>query len=315
MKSQTINFLFLGGAKRVGMCRLLNDAGKRMGYVCNFFSYELDSRCPLASVATIIEGLRWSDPELMPHLRSVVDKYDIDIIIPFVDPAIEVAVRCRDQFDKKIFVPCGSLDSCADTFNKRTAAAVLEEAGIPIPRTYVPDMGFKQLIAKPVMGSASKGIVLIDSQKDFESIAAHQENYLIQERIDNREEITVDCYASLLSGRISVSPRLRLEVSGGEAVRTLTIDDEQCCELARRVIRTFRLAGAVTVQLIRNLDNGRLMVMEINARLGGAAVASCYAGMDIPSMIISDFLGLESEPSVAQPGVLTTRYPADVVFR
>lgn len=314
MKSRSINFLFLGGAKRVGMCRLIGESAARMGYCCNFFSYELDTQCPLASVATIIKGLRWSDPGLMDDLRAVVEKYRIDIVIPFVDPAIEVAARFRDFYGKKIFVPCGTLESCANTFNKRTAAAILESAGVPIPRTYVPGMEPCKLIAKPVNGSASKGLVFINIERDFELLNGEPDKFLIQERIDNREEITVDCYVSLVTGTISVSPRVRLEVSGGEAVRTCTIDDEACCVLARRSIEVFGLKGAVTVQLIRNLDNGELMVMEINARLGGAAVASVYAGLDIPAMIISDFLGVEHSEYAARPGILTVRYLADVVF-
>jgi len=36
------------------------------------------------------------------------------------------------------------------------------------------------------------------------------------------------------------------------------------------------------------------MIMEINPRLGGGAVAAVHAGADIPAMIISEALGFET---------------------
>ena len=72
----------------------------------------------------------------------------------------------------------------------------------------------------------------------------------------------------------------------------------------------------MTVQIIHDLDDDRYMIMEINPRLGGGAVASVYAGFNLPKAILQDAAG---EPDIsagkAEPGVLTTRFLDDVVFR
>ncbi|MDE6126751.1 MAG: ATP-grasp domain-containing protein, partial [Muribaculaceae bacterium] len=76
------------------------------------------------------------------------------------------------------------------------------------------------------------------------------------------------------------------------------------------------LRGPVTVQLLRDTTDGRLMLMEINPRLGGGAVCSVHAGADLPFMILSDLLG--SKPEVCdgwQAGVKISRYMQEVVFR
>ena len=117
------------------------------------------------------------------------------------------------------------------------------------------------------------------------------------------------------SGQIAaVSPRLRGEVSGGEVVRTETLADAEIDTLVRRTLVATGLRGAVTVQLLRDLDTGHLMIMEINPRLGGGAVASVHAGVDLPGLIIADCLGEALPVQHATPGVETVRYLADVVF-
>ena len=158
--------------------------------------------------------------------------------------------------------------------------------------------------------------MLVDSlPKLYELRSRGADKYLIQERIDHREELTVDCYVGMATGEIlAVSPRLRAEVSGGEVVRTETVDDSAAVVLASQVLTASGLRGAVTVQLIRDLDTGRLMVMEVNPRLGGGVTASIHAGADIASLIVRDSRGLTLSPVAATPGVETVRYLADVVF-
>ncbi|MDE6120308.1 MAG: ATP-grasp domain-containing protein [Muribaculaceae bacterium] len=309
-----LGILFLGGAKRVAMARMFRRACQSYGFECEIYGYELDRRCPLAAEAEVIEGLRWKDPDLYGSIDEVVAKHGIDIMVPFVDPAVGIAARYA-QSRPGVFVP-GSDASLSDSmFDKAAAAALFELHELPVPHTYHSGDRIAGLIAKPRFGSASKGIFPVDSEADLASLPEPADSYLIQERIDRRCEITVDCYVSTRDSRIcAVSPRERLEVSGGEAVRTVTVDDPDTVALARRTLSALGLKGAVTIQFIRDLDSGRLLIMEINPRLGGGAVASVHAGADIPRLIVGDAVGDDIRPVAARPGVLVTRYLEDVVF-
>ena len=82
-----LNVLFLGGAKRVSLAEHLIKAGKRLNLDVTIFSYELDERVPLASVGTILKGKKWSDADLFSDLHNQINKNDISIVLPFVDPA------------------------------------------------------------------------------------------------------------------------------------------------------------------------------------------------------------------------------------
>lgn len=314
-----LTFLFLGGSKRVGMARLFQKAASDSGYKVEIAGYELDCACPLSAIATnMVEGLRWSDPEVLAHIDNTVTSLGIDVIIPFVDGAVSIAAEYVARYPhRKVFAPVSERELADKMFDKVAAAALFEQKDLPIPATYRLGDPCLRLIAKPRFGSASKGIVEIDSLQKLYEFQGREDRYLIQERIDNREEITVDCYAEVRTGRIvGVSPRIRLETAGGEAVRTVTVDSPQAVGLAQRAIERIGLRGAITVQIIHDLDNDRYMIMEINPRLGGGAVASVYAGFNLPSAIIQDALGKAPiEAGKTEAGVLTTRYLDDVVFR
>ena len=316
MQMSRINILFLGGAKRVSMARLFKAAAERLGLQTAIFSYEIDDVVPVACEATVVKGSRWSDQDILEHLDETVGRYDIKVVIPFVDGAVAVASAYAARYPGKVFVPSGDAATAELMFDKVRAAAAFEKAGIPVPPTYHRGDPCLRLIAKPRHGSASKGIVSINSVETLDNVLLKSDDYLIQERIDNREELTVDCYVSVADGRpLIISPRRRNVTVGGEVSDTVTIEDRSAVELSRRVLECMNLRGAVTIQLIRDLDSpGRLLVMEVNPRLGGGAVCSVLAGADIPELILSEATGRRIEPAVAQPGVRICRYMQEVVF-
>ena len=316
MNRKRIHILFLGGAKRVSMARLFKQAAAGMGYEAVLFSYELDQCVPIACEATIIKGSRWSDADVLEKLDEAVDLYGIDIIVPFVDGAVAVAANYAAKYPGKVFVPTGSAETAELMFDKVRAAATFEAAGLPIPATYIPGTPCLKLIAKPRHGSASKGILEISSIEVLDHIMLRSDDYLIQERIDNRRELTVDCYVSVTDGRpLAISPRVRNVTVGGEVSDTETVNFPEAVELTERVLSLLSLRGAITVQLICDLDvEGRLLIMEINPRLGGGAVCSVIAGADIPRLIIAEALGMDLNEHKPQPGVRICRYMQEVVF-
>ena len=103
-------------------------------------------------------------------------------------------------------------------------------------------------------------------------------------------------------------------MAGGEVTRTETVGDPEIVDLARRTLEATGLVGAVTVQMMRDLDTNRLMLMDLNPRLGGGAVCSVAAGADIPSLILREVLDLPPVEQHWQAGVQIARYLDEVVF-
>lgn len=289
-----LSILMHGGAKRVSIARMFLAEARKMGLELDLYSWELQSVVPIAEVAEIAVGRRCDDPLLLEDLHKFTLEKGINIMIPFIDPAIGVVAKYRDLYGG-IFAPLGSLESVEGMFDKVVAAEIFEKAVLPIPATYSLENHLFPLIAKPRYGSASQGILVINSEEQLAEIADKADNYLLQEYISRREEITVDCYVAEDGEIIATVPRLRIAVIGGEVSRTITIDSPEIVELSRQTLAALNLRGAVTLQFIRDLDSGRVLLMEINPRLGGGVVCSIHAGANMPGYILQEALGQKPE--------------------
>lgn len=311
---RNLRILMLGGAKRVSMARQLIRAGKELGVNVEIFSHELSPNEPIASVGTIIVGNKYTHPATDEDLDKVISEYGIDVILPFIDPAIEVAARCK-QRNPEVFVPVSRIELVRAMFDKVIAAQWFEEQAIAIPQTYQKDNISYPAILKPRCGSASNGIIVAHNEKDLAQAGA-LDNYLIQEYIANRDEYTVDCYIGTADSSIKcVTPRIRLATAGGEVIRTETRRIPALIAQAEEVLDKLKFHGPVTLQFIHDKDNDRFLLMEINPRLGGGVICSIMAGADIAKMIIEESEGINARPcNDWRDHTLMTRYFQEVMF-
>ena len=322
---KTIKILMLGGARRVSLAEQLIRSGKRLGHEVKLVSYELTREVPIAITAKVIIGLRWSDPEVVADICRICREQEIDIILPFVDGAIEVAARCKEVMPE-VFVPVVEPGLASRMFDKTEAAKLFKEAGLVIPRTYTAINAEMPAIAKPRHGSASRGIQIFHDIDDL----MHLENlkdYLVQEYIEHNREFTVDCYVSQEGEVLVTVPRLRIEIMGGEVTRTCTVNSERLIEMSRKVLSNFNFRGPITLQFLEDRSlpepaegepdtyKRRFLLMEINPRLGGGVLCSIFAGAPITDYIISEALGMSVHPVDDWiPGTLMTRYQKEVIF-
>lgn len=308
-----INIMMLGGARRVSMAELFKRSGERIGREVNIISYELMEQVPIALVGKVVVGLRWSDPNVVADIVKVANEYEIDIILPFVDGAIEIASKVRPHLPN-VFIPVGDYETNSTMFDKVSAAKAFEAAGIPIPKTYTAINAKMPAIAKPRKGSASRGIKIfhtLDELMQLENLG----DYLVQEYLENMDEYTVDCYVSQQGEILTVVPRVRLEVMGGEVTRTITCRNTALDKLSREVIGKFNLRGPVTLQFLHDLDRNRYLLMEVNPRLGGGVVCSIYAGAPITDYIIDESRGITLKPCNDWAyNTLMARYQKEAIF-
>lgn len=313
MKKQHLTILFLGGARRVSLAELLKRSGERIGCKVDIVSYELTLEVPISLVAKVVKGLKWSDPGVVDDIERVAREYGVDIILPFVNGAIEIASICRDRL-KNVFVPVTDFSVASRLFDKAEAANEFKEAGLPIPRTYSVLSAQMPAIAKPRKGGSSRGIHIFRNMEDLMHLN-DLKSYLVQEYIENCKEYTVDCYISEKNEILVSVPRERLEIMGGESNRTRTCHNEVLEKLSREVIGKFSLRGPVNLQFIHDLDADRYLLMEVNPRLGGGVICSIYAGAPITDYIIKEALGIELHPCDDWvSGTLMARYFKEAIF-
>lgn len=295
------------------MAELIKRSGERLGFDIRIVSYELTDQVPIATVGKVVTGLKWTDPGVVDDILRVVIEHEAKIILPFIDGSISVAARCKEKMPD-LFVPVSDPDTSTLMFDKKLAAKVFKEAGIPIPTTYSVIDAEMPVIAKPRFGSASRGIQIFHDIEDLMHLKDISE-YLLQEYIEHKKEYTVDCYVDK-DGEILVTvPRERLEIMGGEVTRTITMRIPQLEEMSQDVIRKFDLRGPVTLQFLYDTGRDRFLLMEVNPRLGGGVICSIYAGAPIPDYILSEALGIPVRPcNDWADKTLMARYQKETIF-
>lgn len=295
-----LRVLFVGGAKRYSAAEKLIQAGRELGFEVEIFAYEIGFCLPIADIATIIQGKKFSDPEVLSHLKQVLQEYSIDIALPYHDGAIPLLVALGHA----AFVPTCRIDLVEIFCSKIQSARFFREQAIPLPAF----SGMAPSIAKPDMGSASQGLLRFTDQLQLDAFLSSPERsrYEVQDLVSG-PEYSVDGYVALNSDFRHFVVRQRLETSGGESVRSQTVDIPEVEALCHKIADIPGVGGAITLQFIYDDRNGSYGIMEINPRFGGGMLTSLGAGVPWFHVLIRDVLRLPQPRVSHKAGVLMVR--------
>jgi len=287
-----VNLLMLGGGKRVSFVKHVKREALNSGIDLKVYSYELDYSAPISAESTIIIGKRWDDLTVIEDISHYINKLNINLILPFVDPATLIAADLKAIFNEKVVVPVSSRDVSSIFFNKEKASCWFNHNDIPHPKK----SNTLPLILKPIFGSASKGIVFINNESELQLYGSliESNDYICEQRIFGGE-YTVDAYV-LNRQLIYCVPRERLETSGGESIKTITLKDPVILKSVNQIVSKCDFNGPITLQLIKQYETGDIYFIEINPRLGGGVICSMGAGVNIPKILLDSVQGLSIEP-------------------
>ena len=122
---------------------------------------------------------------------------------------------------------------------------------------------------------------------------------------------TIDLFADFSGNIISVVPRQRILVVGGESYVSCTVKNPRLRDEAIRLSRALGLEGHNTIQCF--LHEGRVKFIEVNARYGGAAALGFAAGANTPRDLVRLVQGKEVAPHIDdfRDGLYMLRYTED----
>jgi predicted ATP-grasp superfamily ATP-dependent carboligase len=255
------------------------------------YSYETDINCPISEVATVIEGKRWSEPDIRQHIVDTIGDVKPDLVLPLSDHATPILSSIPY---KGVVTASGRTNAiCLD---KKKLEDKLKD------REYYPNVVEGQsVILKPIFGANSKGLHRVsydeyDNIRDchlaeFGRILIRPEDYIAQRCIEGGFEISTDAYFNKYSKMIDAVPRKRDEVQGGEVSRSTTMprDAHGVVEITKQLGEEIGLVGPVCAQYIIDSD-GHPWIMEINSRFGGGVILSLEAGFDQIQLLIDEYV-------------------------
>lgn len=234
---------------------------------------------------------RIDDPNFVSEMLSVCKRYDIDAIVPTLDPELNVYARSRDLFiNEGTDVLVSSPVVTQFAWDKWEFFKWLRSNGLPTVATAEagsPDIGVISgpVVAKPRTGSASKGVLFADSVEDLPELS---NDYIVQARA-NGIEITVDFAVSATGRFLGAVPRRRLEVRAGEVSKGVTIQLPKVEDTVRKLAEALPGAyGILNAQVFYDPSTHALSIIELNARVGGGFPLSAEAGANFFSALLTD---------------------------
>lgn len=260
------------------------------------------------------------DPQYIPALLRLIRREKIDMIVPLLDPELPKMSEAREAFARAgalaVISSPAVVQACRD---KIRTYRFLSEAGIDTPATWT----WREALArrrhrfpyfmKPRCGSASRGNYKVRSLDELRTFGRHVVEPIVQEFVAGVEH-TLDVYTGLDGVPRTAVPRRRLEVRGGEVVKSVVVKDQRLMAVGFEVARALRgCVGVITIQLIVT-PKGRVRVIEINPRFGGGAPLAIHAGADFPRWLMDAATGGEPRirPDAYRDGECMLRFDESV---
>jgi len=253
--------------------------------------------------------------EFVIELQNICKTNDISLVIPTRDGELELMADIKDYFKSiGIHILVASQNTIKTCINKRLFSAFLRENGFsPIPELVdlnVPPPYF----VRPVYGSAGLGSKMINSQDEAKLFM--NDDFLLHPFIDE-DEYSIDLLMDLSGNKaIQAVCRQRKCIVGGESKISSVVDIGDITDSCIRIGELLHLVGHNVLQVFYSQSLGPIII-EANARFGGASNLSICAGLNSIERIIKLFIGDESayDNGKIKIGMSMYRYSEDVFFK
>lgn len=317
-----MNILISSAGRRVGLLQCWREALSELGLEGRVLVAELSSfssAAQLADEAFLVP--RCTDEAFVPFMLALCAREQVKVLVPTIDTELPIYARHRADFlAVGVTVLISSPEAIALGFDKNSTHRWLIQEGFPtVEQTDAVDAlsgGFPlPAIAKPVRGSSSIGVAVVNTRDELRMLSAGQD-YVVQ-TIAQGDEYTVSVWVDGSGRSRCAVPRKRIEVRHGEVSKGVTRRHAGLEELASRICE--RLPGAfgpMNVQVFLDEKTGTLKVIEINARFGGGFPLAFAAGARVPTWILEELLALPSTAAsdAWSDGLVMLRYD-EAVYR
>ncbi len=321
-KADPIRVLFTCVGRRVELIRAFERSGELPGLKLEIHGADASRLTPAMQlvehthpVPTIASG------QYIDALLEVVQRQKIGLLIPLLDSELLPIAVARERFAALGCTALISSPTIIETCQDKLATfRALQKAGIDTPQTWplvIVEEATRHRFPyylKPRRGSAAKGNYVIHDEDELRVLGKRVPVAIVQEYVEG-EEFTLDVYTGLDGVARCVVPRKRLEVRTGEVSKGLVVKNSEIMAVGERVAKMLgECRGVITVQCIVT-PQGRIRVIEINARFGGGVPLAIRAGADFPKWILQEHLGRRPRinPTGFRDGVAMLRFD-DSVF-
>ena len=240
------------------------------------------------------------------HLLELCTSHQIDIVIPLIDPELEILSRFREEFERRgVMLLLSPRMTNEITADKYLTWQFARQHGLAMPQTYVTvaealdhiSSGSVHwpLLVKPRRGSASMNQTYCTDCIQLEGAFDACPAPMIQEVVQGAE-YGYDLFGDLEGNPISVYCKRKLAMRAGETDKAVSTNDPTLIAFGTELLKQLKIVGPADVDVI--VDNDGPKLLEINPRFGGGYPCSHLAGAAFPQKIIAMRKGEPLTPDI-----------------
>ena len=319
------------------ICLLISSAGRRVELINCFraaarklsvdlqivavdMTPEWSPACQIADISVRVP--RCTSKKYLDVISGICVQHQVDMIIPTIDTELLLYSENRDRLaahGTQILVSCPDFIGVAR--DKKKTAKQLKLNGIATPETWSVQTCLGSdiplpypLMLKPIDGSCSAGIAIVESRDALEKMHLEKTDSYILQELCHGEEYTINAFYDRNNGKcMACVPHHRKLVRAGEVCFAETVRISEFTSIAEKLGNIFSgIWGTICFQGFKN-DIGEIKVFEINARFGGGYPVCDQAGGSFARWILQDLNGQQPDfHDDWQEGVRMLRYDAAV---
>ena len=243
-----------------------------------------------------------NEPEFLATMLRLCEQLSINLLIPTRDEELPFFAEWRERFKE-----VGTLVMISDPAtvricqDKKLFIEFCQKNGFATPKSYsdlelCSNIEFP-LFIKPRFGKGGRQATRVNSTAELELLLNQMPDAIVQEFVV-APEYTIDLFADFSCKVISVVPRERISLFGGESFISRTTKNPALIEEAVQLTTKMQLVGHNTIQCF--LDGNMIKLIEVNPRFGGAANLGFAAGVPTPLFLVKLLKGEKLEPRIGE---------------
>ncbi|MCM1139672.1 MAG: ATP-grasp domain-containing protein [Muribaculum sp.] len=256
-----------------------------------------------------------SDSNFYDKFNEIINKYNIDIVIPTHDTVVLEFIRNADKINAKVMG--GNLETAEICRSKKKTYSLFKNCAFT-PKTYTTDKNVEfPLFVKPDEGQGAKGTIIINSESELSSVDFDAN--VVCEYLPG-EEMTVDCLTDKNGVLSVISPRSRQRVLGGVCTQGKTEQlTSEIENIANEINDRMSFRGLWYFQIKRD-RHSKFKLLEVSCRCAGTMCLTRARGINLPLLSVYVTMGYDIEVtpnpySVKMDRTLISRYEIDYDYK
>lgn len=263
------------------------------------------------------------------HFLSSIDvvlkKFSDDeiVVFPTEENTMIFFYEHSDNLNKRIKYIFPNKDIFNLVREKKSLNEFCLRINVPVPKEFNIEKisEFKHylpLIAKPKIGSGSKGIFILNSNKDiiyFDENVTNKKDYLVQEKIGNGLNVE-GCFLLCKDGEIIdyyTHSRIRtFPKTGGVTTHSKISKNIKLYNASKKVVLKLNYSGLLMIEFLYDQKDSRYKLIEINPRIWGSILASKSSNINLVQNYISLCLNKNIFIPVYKESYITWLFPYEI---